>query len=68
MSKNEHTGQKQQTKPVTDAFRDNFDSIFRKTKEEILLKGCSNEACFCTGECKEPLTSPGIKISLDKMD
>lgn len=30
MSKNQHTGDKQQTKPASDAYRNNFDAIFRK--------------------------------------
>ncbi len=32
MSTNEITGDKQQTKPVTNAYRENYDSIFGKKK------------------------------------
>lgn len=32
MSTNEITGDKQQTKPVTDAYRENYDKIFGKKK------------------------------------
>jgi len=32
-SKNEHTGQKQQTKVPSEAYKANYDLIFRKPKE-----------------------------------
>jgi hypothetical protein len=32
-SRNEHTGQKQQTKAPSDQYRSNYDLIFRKDKE-----------------------------------
>ncbi len=34
-SKNEHTKDKQQTKPATDKYRDNFDKVFKKTYEQL---------------------------------
>ena len=37
MSTNEITGDKQQTKPVTDAYRENYDKIFGKKKWQTSL-------------------------------
>ena len=60
-SRNNVTGDKQQTKPATDAYRDNFDNIFKKKDEDIneylkrkqqeeaeLAKGCGTcSDCGC---------------------
>jgi len=37
MSTNEITGDKQQTKPVTELYRDHYDEIFRKNKWQTSL-------------------------------
>jgi hypothetical protein len=40
VSINPHTKDKQQTKPTSDSYRNNFDAIFRKKPEE---EGCKRQ-------------------------
>lgn len=44
MSRNEHTGDKQQTKTPTEQFRNNYDLIFKKNKD----KPCQDDAKVVT--------------------
>ena len=37
-SKNQHTGDKQQTKPASDTYRDNYDRIFGKKPPDAEAK------------------------------
>ena len=52
MDKNEITGDNLISKPTNDAYRENYDKIFRKE--------CDPNGCMCTGRCKEP-----IQLELD---
>ena len=57
VAKNEHTGDKLQTKPPTKAYSEGWERIFGK-------KGCKAEKCFCTGACKG--LEKGKEYSKDK--
>ena len=46
-SKNDVTGDVLKTKPASQADRENFDKIFRRTIEHIPTKCCGEEAQFC---------------------
>jgi molybdopterin/thiamine biosynthesis adenylyltransferase len=48
---NEITGDKIQTRTISDAYRENFDKIFRANKpEESNCNNCSNCGCTAKGE------------------
>lgn len=49
-SKNDITGQKQQTKPASDTYRNNYDAIFGKKKQCPPEKECQEE-CKPVDDC-----------------
>ncbi len=53
MSKNEHTGDYQQTKPATDSYRDNYDLIFRSNK--MIRKHPRNDIVNPPGQIVNPV-------------
>ena len=55
VTKNEHTGDKLQTKPASDAYRSGYEAIFGRAPRQV--ESCNKLAntgqCECTGKCKE---------------
>lgn len=54
MSKNEHTGDYQQTKPASDTYRSNYDLIFRKEVKQRCSDLCpfGQKQILCDNKCK----------------
>jgi hypothetical protein len=61
VAKNEHTGDKLQSKPSTKKYRDGWDAIFGKAG----YGKCPNHdsPCACSGECKQPKEDESSKPS-----
>jgi len=56
VARNEHTGDKIQTKEITKAYRDGWDAIFGKAEEQMkeasaLMKQKVRMATECCGKC-----------------
>jgi len=78
VARNEHTGDKIQTKETSEAYRDNFDAIFRKAAEfniekeiakqnkaylDMVEQQCCGRCSPCSGHDKEEESSKPISDS-----